>query len=82
MQSCVLAPVKEMTIPRLELMAVLIGVRSLKFVEKEMKIPIEKKFLWTDSQCVLKWIASNKDLSVFVTNRVAEIKKQVKILLM
>lgn len=70
-----LAPVKGMTIPRLELMAVLIGIRSLKYVESELKIPIEGKFLWSDSQCVLKWISTNKDLGVFVRNRVTEIKK-------
>ena len=70
-----LAPVKEMTIPRLELMAVLIGVRSLKFVESELKLPIERKILWTDSKCVLNWISTTKDLTVFVRNRVSEIKK-------
>ena len=65
-----------MTIPRLELMAVLIGVRSLNVVESELKLPVEKKFLWTDSKCVLNWISTKKDLSVFVRNRVLEIKKR------
>ena len=69
-----LAPLKEMTIPRLELMAVLIGIRCVKFVEKQLKISIEYTDLWTDSQCVLKWLQSEKDLSVFVRNRVKEIK--------
>ena len=29
--------------------------------------------IWADSQCVLKWLKSEKDLSVFVRNRVKEI---------
>ena len=70
-----LAPVKKMTVPRLELMAVVIGVRCLRFVTAQLKIPIESKYLWTDAQCVLRWINSEKDLSVFVRNRVKEINK-------
>ena len=38
-----------------------------------MKLPVEGTFVWTDSQCVFKWINTNKDLSVFVRNRVKEI---------
>ena len=69
-----LAPLKNMTIPRLELMAVVIGVRCTKFVKDQLKLPIKTTYIWTDSQCVLKWINSDKDLSVFVKNRVKEIK--------
>lgn len=69
-----LAPLKTMTIPRLELMAVTIGVRCIRFVKQELNIQIQGIHLWTDSQCVLKWIESEKDLSVFVANRVKEIK--------
>ena len=36
-----LAPLKEMIIPRLELMAVLIGVRCVKFVKEQLKISVE-----------------------------------------
>ena len=43
-----------MTIPRLELMAVLIGVRCVKFVKEQLKISVEGKDIWTDSQSVLK----------------------------
>lgn len=75
-----LSPMKGMTIPRLELMAVLIGVRCLTFVQSQLKIPIQYKYLWTDSQCVLQWIVSEKDLSVFVKNRVKEIKNHSDIM--
>ena len=65
-----LAPLKEMTIPRLELMTVLIGVRCVNFVKEQLKISVEGIKIWTDSQCVLKWLKSKKDLSVFVRDRV------------
>lgn len=71
-----LAPNKDISIPRLELLAAVIGTRCLKFVEKEMKLDIPQKHMWLDSQCVLWWIDSSKSLSTFVENRVREINKQ------
>ena len=68
-----LAPQKS-TIPQLELLGVLIGTRALKFVQKELHLPISSKVLWTDSQCVLHWLQSRKPLPTFVTNRLKEIK--------
>ena len=68
-----LAPVKTMTIPRLELMAVLIGTRSLQFVREQLKLHFETLVILTDSQCVLSWIKSDKSLPTFVRNRVQEI---------
>lgn len=68
-----LTPLTKMTIPRLELLAVIIGLRCLKFVREQIKLPVYQSYLWTDSQCVLHWINSKKPLSVFVKNRVKEI---------
>lgn len=39
---CKKAPIKGTTIPRLELMVVLIGVRCLEFVTKQIKLPVKK----------------------------------------
>ena len=67
------APKKSMSIPRLELLALLIGVRSLKLISKVSGMENCKKITWTDSQCVLSWIKCKKPLSVFVQNRLQEI---------
>ena len=67
------APIKKLGTPRLELLAVLIGVRMLNFVQQQLQPPTEKKFLWTDNQCVVHWIMSKKPLTTFVQNRVKEI---------
>ena len=61
---------------RLELLGVLTGytgVRALKFVRKELhrEVPCH---LFTDSVCVLYWLETSKPLSVFVANRVKEIR--------
>ena len=61
------------TIPRLELLGVLIGIRALKFVQKELHVQVSCH-LFTDSLCVLYWLKTSKPLSVFVANRVKEIK--------
>jgi len=65
-----LAP-EHVTIPRL---GILIGIRALKFVDREVSITITSKILWTDSQCALQWLQSTKHLQVFVTNLLKEIK--------
>ena len=59
---------KTLTIPRHELLSVLIGVRSLLFVTKELKIEVTERILWTDFKCVLQWIKGGGNQSVFVRN--------------
>ena len=69
-----LAPNKELSIPRQELLSALIGVRCMNFVEEELKLEIEQKHVWLDSQCVLKWIGSSRTYTRFVQNRLNEIR--------
>ncbi len=69
-----LTPVKKLSIPRLELLAVVIGMRCISFVKEQIQLPIVESYVWSDSQCVLHWITSDKKLSVFVRNRVKEIR--------
>ena len=70
------APVKELTLPRLELMAALLGARLTKYTERQLisDLDITLKVLWSDSQIVLSWLRSEKHLPVFVKNRVSEIQ--------
>ena len=65
---------KELTIPQLELLAILIGIRAVNFVTKELRLKISERILWTDSQCVLHWLKTKKPLSIFVENSLKEIK--------
>ena len=66
---------KELTIPKLELVGALIGVRLVRFLQEQLHLSLQPPVLWTDSQCVLYWLASEKTLPVFIRNRIEEIKQ-------
>lgn len=72
-------PTKMMTLPRLELMAAVIGVRLANFVITSMmyKFTSYSTFLWSDSQIVLHWIHHLKlstQSKPFIANRIQEIR--------
>ncbi|GFU02609.1 integrase catalytic domain-containing protein [Trichonephila clavipes] len=71
------APLKTMTIPRLELMACCIGARLVHSVYAALDIPDLKIFAWSDSMVALWWLKNHGDWSVFVANRVNEINSLV-----
>ncbi|XP_076294567.1 uncharacterized protein LOC143215872 [Lasioglossum baleicum] len=68
------APIKPMTIPRLELSAALLLVKQVAHIRKVLGLERIPTHLWTDSAVALAWIRSPpskwKD---FVRNRVADI---------
>ena len=69
-----IAPLKFLTIPRMELQAAVVGLRVGLKVAEELRIPKTKCWFWSDSQTVLQWINStSRRYHVFVANRIAEI---------
>ncbi|GFT76754.1 integrase catalytic domain-containing protein [Nephila pilipes] len=69
-----LAPIKKVTILRLELLAALMGTRQLKYFCEEVDIQPSAAILWTDSKITLSWIRSNPNKwKTFVCNRTTEI---------
>lgn len=69
------APIEEVSIPRLELIACQMASRMVDFISRSLAFPVDKKFIWSDSQCVLGWLVSSKVLPIFVRNRVAKIRE-------
>ncbi|XP_065181258.1 uncharacterized protein LOC135811921 [Sycon ciliatum] len=69
------APVKAITIPRLELLAAQLGVRIVEFIQRQLTVEFTRICVHSDSSCVLGWIRSKKKQSQFVENRLTEIRK-------
>ncbi|XP_023192327.1 uncharacterized protein LOC111609249 isoform X3 [Xiphophorus maculatus] len=70
------APMKQTTIPRLELTAAVLAVRVNKLLQKELQIQLEKPVFWTDSTTVLKYISSEtRRFHTFVANRISVIRE-------
>ncbi|XP_064087427.1 uncharacterized protein LOC135202106 [Macrobrachium nipponense] len=68
------APIKELTVPKLELMALLLGARLCEFiVETFEENKFEKIIVWSESKVALGWLVTKNNLPVFVKNRVMEI---------
>ena len=71
------APTKATTVPRLELMAAVLGLRLARKVSELLDIPFENCTLWTDSKDVICWIqGQSRRYKTFVANRVLEIHEK------
>lgn len=70
------APLKGMTLPRLELMGALIVARLIVFVKRALKLPADISYIcFTDSMIALNWIKADPNRwKQFVANRVREIQ--------
>ncbi|XP_055605041.1 uncharacterized protein LOC129753269 [Uranotaenia lowii] len=68
------APLRYVSIPRLELQAAVIGVRLAKDIGECHRIRINQRFFWSDSRDVLCWLRSDhRRYTKFVGARVGEI---------
>ena len=71
---CRVAPMRHLSIPRLEMQAAAMAVRLKEQIVKEHEMKINSCSFWSDSTTVLQWIhISHRKQQVFVANRVAEI---------
>ena len=74
------APVRQLTVPRLELQSAVMAVRVGDLIRKEHDVTIESTHYWSDSSTVLCWIRSeSRRYHTFVANRVAEIQDSSKV---
>ena len=71
------APLKVMSIPRLELTAAVVAAKLNRLIRNELEYPIDDTVFWTDSTVVLQYIRNeSRRFQMFVTNRVAMIHEE------
>ena len=70
-------PLKQVTIPRLELQAAVTAVRMASQLRRELHLVIKDEFFWTDSQVVLSCINNrSKRFKTYFANRLTEIHEK------
>ena len=70
------APIKPLSIPRLELQAALLSARIDSMLRRELSIDLAKSHFWVDSEIALKYIKNDtRRFHVFVSNRIGEIRR-------
>ena len=69
------APTNATSIPRLELMGAVVGVRMAKRISATLDIPMNTSVFWSDSVNVLWWVRGrSRQFKPFDANRVGEIQ--------
>ena len=70
------APIKVMTVLRLELSAALVAAEVSTVLKKELHLPITREVFWTDSKVVLGYLNNDaRKFHIFVANRIQKIKQ-------
>ena len=73
------APMKALSIPKLELQAALLATRLKDDILAALTVFINHVYMWTDSTTLLQWLNSTEKIPVFVANRVGEILESTTI---
>ena len=71
-----LAPLKAVTIPRMELSAPVVATRLDQVIRSDLETKIDRSYFWTDSTFVLRYVHNDATgLQTFVANRITKIRE-------
>ena len=70
------APVKELTIPKLELTAVNLASKLAEHLMENSNLSFTSCTIWSDSKVTISWIKYKRSTEVYVCNRVKEINEK------
>ncbi|XP_037930799.1 uncharacterized protein LOC119665643 [Teleopsis dalmanni] len=73
------APIKQVSLARLELCAAVLLIKLINYIQKNNKITYSKVIAWSDSKIVLNWLRQYPNRwTTFVANRVSYIQDTFK----
>lgn len=70
------APIKPVTIPRLELIGLYMAVNLAMYLVKELDLPINSVTFFCDSKVTLSWLSNETKHTTFVSNKCKAIKQK------
>lgn len=74
------APLRPLSIPRLELQAAVLGSRLMSSVQKNHSVEVKQRFLWSDSATVLAWLRSDhRRYKQYVACRIGELLSETDV---
>ena len=73
------APMKVMTIPKLELQAALLAACLKQDICRALTVHANKIYMWTNSTTVLQWLNSTSKQPIFAANRVCKILEHTSV---
>ncbi|XP_062710405.1 uncharacterized protein LOC134288715 [Aedes albopictus] len=74
------APIKQLSVPRLELQAAVLGTRLTKSIISSHTLSINRKVFWSDSNTVLAWLRSDqRRFHQFVAFKIGEIQEETDV---
>ena len=75
MEKSRVAPIKNITTPRMELVSAPLSFKISALLQKELQLLNVKKTFWTDSEVVIRYIRNeSRKFKVFVANRIEMIR--------